>query len=223
VRYSLLAVLTLLPPVLFAQLDPYTITVTASRSIYVQPDQVVVGVDINTNPNTGLDQVIAAIPNTGITAANLTGVSTLSGLLNPFAMALPGGLDWSFAVTVPIATLKVTTDNLSAAANSLASGASGMTLTFSLRGTQASAQALAAQPCHTTDLMADARARALKLASAAGFGVGPVLAISDSSLTGGIPVAYVIATAGFITGAVFSQPPLPATCAISVKFRLVQT
>jgi uncharacterized protein YggE len=202
----------------FAQLDPFTITISASRSIYVQPDQVVMGVVVNTSLATTLDQVVAATPGVGITAGNLRRVSTRPDPNAP-ALGLPGSLDWNFYFVTSFASLKDTMAQLSDLQRSVASGNPGMTLTFSVVTDQASPQTLAAQPCRTAELIADAHAKALKLANAAGFGLGSVVAMSDLN-SGQSISAFVIAGVVPSFPAVASTTPM--TCALSVKFRLLQ-
>src|ERR1700730_7421267 len=60
----------------FAQLDSNSVTVTATRSMTQQPDQVLFGVTVQSGLNTSLDDVVAALQGSGITSANFSGVST---------------------------------------------------------------------------------------------------------------------------------------------------
>lgn len=216
-RLAVRILAVLLAPAAFAQLDSNTIAVTASRTIFVPPDQVNILVDVNTGLSTTLDQVLAALQPAGITAADFASTSTTlpSGPLAD----LPGGIDWSFATQVPFTGMKEAIQRLSALQKTLASGTSGMALNFTVNGAQTSAQAVAAQSCRKVDLIADARAQALKLATAAGFGLGGVVAASDS---GAPAAAYTIASFGVATFSVFQPSPGPTACSISVKFRLLQ-
>ena len=61
---------------LFGQLDSNSVTVTASRSTNVQPDQVLFAVYVTSRLSTSLDDVLAALKTSGITIANFSGVST---------------------------------------------------------------------------------------------------------------------------------------------------
>jgi len=156
----------------FAQLDSYTVTITASRTLNVQPDQAVIGVSFETALSAGLDDVLLQLQGSAITASDLTGVSTLGNSQQPMN-------DWTFTLTVPLSGLNSTLIQLSKLQQTINSGFSY--LDFNVQGLQVSPQLQAAQTCPLPELMTDARAQGLKLAQAAGFGLGPVLAISDGS------------------------------------------
>jgi hypothetical protein len=83
-----------------------------------------------------------------------------------------------------------------------------MSVSFSVQGTGLSQQAQQGQTCSTTDLLSDARAQAQKIASAAGAGLGNVLAMSATAVTR--PAS----------GALFSSPASLPVCSITVKFAL---
>jgi uncharacterized protein YggE len=252
-RRSFFAVLVvILAPVAFAQLDSNTITVSASRAIYVQPDQIAIGVFVDTGLDVTLDQVLAAVQPAGISASNFSSVypayNLLSGLLNsgpistgPISIGSVGGLEWAFTVNVPFASMKDTLNLLASVLQTLAKQPLGMTLTFGPQGLQVSPQAQAAQACNTPNLMADARSQALALANAAGFGVGSVVALSDGSgstvprvsIASLVPTS--VASLTSILGGLRIAPsfgvssvpsslaiPSPTVCSIVVKFRLTQ-
>lgn len=68
-------VLFLIPATpLLAQLANNTVTVTASQSSTVQPDEAVFSVVVTSGPDKSLDDAVAAISSIGITAANLAAV-----------------------------------------------------------------------------------------------------------------------------------------------------
>ena len=58
----------------FGQLDSNSITVTASQSVNLQPDQVLFAVYVSTPLTASLDDVLAAVKGAGITSANFSGV-----------------------------------------------------------------------------------------------------------------------------------------------------
>ena len=64
-------------PAAFGQLDSNSVTVSATRSMTQQPDQVLFGVTVQSGLNTSLDDVVAALQGSGITAANFSAVGTL--------------------------------------------------------------------------------------------------------------------------------------------------
>src|SRR5947207_11295095 len=87
---------------LFGQLDSNSITVTASRSVYLQPDQIVFSVSVSSPTDATLDDILAALQGSGITAANLSGSF---GSLSVFA---GGQTEWIFALPAPLANIKST-------------------------------------------------------------------------------------------------------------------
>src|ERR1700681_4242672 len=108
--------LILSAPAAFAQLDANSVIVTASRSLTQQPDQVLFGVTVQSGLSTSLDDVVAALQGSGITAANFSGVST-----SPVILLLPApqpnvapALQWNFALPAPLAKIKDTIATLTA-------------------------------------------------------------------------------------------------------------
>lgn len=197
----------LLPAILIGQVGSVdrTITVSASRSATVTPDQALFGVYVFSPTDSSRDEVLAALQGSGITAANFTGVYTTTQFVTGKSQEF---LQWSFTIIAPLSNLKNTVGQLSALQQIVAQKKNGMTVSFSVRGTQASAQALAAQNCAATDLVADARAQAQKMASAAGAAVGAVVAVSGSSIA--TPAA----------DALFAAPTYQPSCTLTVKFAL---
>jgi len=158
------------PLAAFAQLDDNTVTVTASRQLpNLQPDQAVIGVDVAADPGAVLDDVLAALNGSGITAANLSSVE-------PY----PGGPStvWSFTLTVSLAKMSATLATLQRVIN-----ASPLPAAYSVLFTEVSPELQATQQCPYPALVSDAQAQAQKLASAVGLSVGPILTLSDSGQT----------------------------------------
>lgn len=217
----------------FGQLDDNTLTITASRTMDLQPDQVIVGVYVNGPSDSTLDDILGALQGSGLTAANLTGVST-SGYTGNIM-----GTAWTFALPAPFSKLKATLSALTDVQQKLSvapvrsAGKASMDMLFSVQGTQVSPELQASQPCPYASLAGDAKAQAQKLASAAGVSVGSIVAISDGSGTGvgaavsGQP-ALLFAFAGNIipaqrVGIFFAsfpqQAPAP-NCSMTVQFKL---
>jgi hypothetical protein len=232
------ALIAILAPAAFAQLDSNTITVSASRAIYVQPDQIAIGVYVDTGLDARLDQVLAAVQPAGLSATNFSSVyPTFSSGSGSISSGPPDGLEWAFTIYAPFASMKDTLKLLASVQQTVAKQTFGITLTFGLQGLQVSPQAQAAQACNTQDLMRDARAQALALANAAGFGIGPVVALSDGSglaatsigaVAPSATVAYLVDFSSFssfrigqdgIINSILTSRP---TCEIVVKFRLTQ-
>ena len=71
-----LAIFSLAATPVFAQLPSNTLTITATRSINLQPDQALFSLSVTSSAATNLGQVVAALSGVGVTAANLAGVGT---------------------------------------------------------------------------------------------------------------------------------------------------
>ena len=74
-RRILLVMLLAAASVCAASLDNNTVTVTANRALSLQPDQVSLYVTVLTAQDAGLDDVLAKLKGTGITAEFLNSVS----------------------------------------------------------------------------------------------------------------------------------------------------
>ena len=72
-RWSIL--LLALAPAAFAQLDSDTVTITVSRQITYKPDQFVLNISAIAPVSLVLDDVVAGLEGTGITAAQFVNVS----------------------------------------------------------------------------------------------------------------------------------------------------
>ncbi len=193
----------------FAQLESHTLTITATRQITLEPDQVVLILTVNAPATTMVDQVVAALAGLGITSADL------SGLNNNAAPQL----QWNFTLAVPLSSLTAKIGSLTTLQQSITQNNSGITLTFSVNGTQVSQQLQPSQSCSTSDLIPDATAQAQKLASAAGMTIGPVLGLSDVSLSQ--PSAVTVLTLDPASRLDFLSGPAPAvTCSLTVEFQL---
>src|SRR5437764_14658446 len=86
-------------PLLFGQLDSGTLTVTATRTMAVLPDQVAFTASLPAGVGTTLDEILALVAPAGITAANQTGV---------YSSFPPTTLIWNFSWRVPLSNMKET-------------------------------------------------------------------------------------------------------------------
>jgi uncharacterized protein YggE len=165
-----------------AQVTSSSVTVTASRSTNLQPDLVVITVGVTT-PLTGTrDDAVNALGGSGITVANFIGVYT--NTLYPSGTNTPlNVLQWNFSLTAPIADFKTTVGLLTTVASGVAKKNNGISVSFSIQGTQVSAQLAQSQPCPIAGLISDARTQAQTLASAAGVTLGGILAMSSPGST----------------------------------------
>ena len=215
---KLFPILLLCCAAVFGQLQTDTITITAVRQVSLRPDQIVFNLQVSTPETAGLDDALTQLTGTGITATELTGVFT----------GLPNTLNWSFTLAVPFSQAGSTAKRLAQIEQQ-----SKQAVTFYTQGTQVSQALQQSQPCSQASLISDARVQASSLAAAAGFTVGPVLAVSDGSLDeapaavarlGAIPNVLTGSFTGVVAfGGVSSLlvlPPQPVSCAAIVKFQL---
>lgn len=204
-----LVYLSLLPcmGIVYAQSAPNSITVTASRNTAAQPDQVVFSVSVASALTNTMSDVLAAVQGAGITATNFLNVSTVQQY-NSSTQQYVNSLQWTFSLTVPFANMKSTVATLNGLQVSVAQNKNGLSVSFSVQGTQVSAQAQQAQACPASGLISDARTQAQNIASASSLTVGAILAMSTSVSTS-TPGANSLASA--------IQLPV---CSLTVKFAL---
>lgn len=191
--------LLLLPAVAFGQLTPNSVTVTANRNANLTPDQVIIGVDVTGPTSTTRDDAVAALDGTGITAANYSSVRTSQTYTGSQPQTV---IVWSFSLTVDFSAMKDTLAQLSAAQARLSTKNNGLSMAYSVSGTQVSARLAQQTQCVLSDLISDARAQAQKLATAAGMSLGSILALSSTatpSSSTSVPVCTL--TAKFALGA----------------------
>ena len=214
-RTFFLAVLLLAAVPVFAQLPSNTLTISATRNIVLQPDQLVFGLTVSSNKTTTLEQIVAALSGLGLTAANLTGVDNSTATT----------LQWNFTLAVPIATVTTAINSLVNLQQSIGQNNSGLTLAFFGNGTQVSQKSQQSVSCSNTDLISDAQAQAQKLAAAAGMTLGPVTKLSNTPASGTAQVA-----ASFLSGVIsvasysdflIGTPSSPLTCTLVVQFQLL--
>jgi len=91
----------------FGQATTNSITVTASRNANVQPDQVVFGVKVDAPLTASRDDAVSALQGSGITLANLTGVTTVQQY-DSKGQATVSLIEWTFSLPVAIADMKST-------------------------------------------------------------------------------------------------------------------
>lgn len=187
------AALILVPSFLFGQPGSGTVTVTASNNSNPQPDQALFSVSVNSGIGQSLDSVVTAVASAGISAANLSGLNFQSATPPPSTPPLT----WTFQLIVPVTQVKNTTTTLLALQKTISQNNSGLTLSFSLQGTQVSQQLQGT--CDFVGLMNSARAEAQNIAAATGFTSGAVVGITGSiaqstpgcsiTVTFGLPVS----------------------------------
>jgi hypothetical protein len=183
--------LLLAPSVLFGQLGSGAVTVTATNSSNPQPDQAIFSLLVASGISQSLDSIVTALAGTGISAANLSGLSS-----NTFGLGIAGlttQLGWTFQLVVPVTQIKNTTASLLTLQKNIGQNNSGLTLSFNLQGTQLSPQLM--QTCDFGSLMNNARTEAQSIAGASGFTPGTVVGIAGS-IAQSTPACSVTATFG---------------------------
>lgn len=182
-------------PSVFGQAPQPSVTVTVSRPSSVPPDQMSVYIYVTSPATATLSDVLSAVQGSGLTAANLIGVSSVpaSSDASPSTTTSTtstsytiGSLSWNFYLTVPMVNFKSAIGTLSAVQASLAKLNNGLSIDVEVAGASASTQALQAQSCPLSDLVSDARAQAQKIASASNMSAGAIIGM-QSSLTNGLP------------------------------------
>lgn len=216
-RTRWLPILLLAAAPVFGQLPSNTVTVTATRTLALQPDQVLLSLSVTAPPTGTLDQIAGALAGVGITATDLNGVGTN---IDPVAF------QWNFALEVPIANLTATLESLNQLEQSIGQNNSGLALTFIVAGMQVSQQLRQSQTCSNADLVSDAAAQAQKLAAAAGMTLGPIQELSNApstqpvfaEITGARLGAFVV---GSLSAFAISPEPSPLICSLVAKFQLL--
>ncbi|HLH41765.1 MAG TPA: SIMPL domain-containing protein [Bryobacteraceae bacterium] len=158
---------------------PHAISITASRTGTAIPDQILMVLTVTSGIAWGLDDIAGALTQAGVTGMSFSNVYTAytydnRGNSNAY-------LQWSFTLATPLTALKNAIGQLLSAEAALSKRNSGVGLSFSTGGLQASPQGQPA--CSQGALIADATAQAQALAGAAGVPVGPVKAISNAGVT----------------------------------------
>src|SRR5260370_13943829 len=190
----------------FGQLVSDTLTVSVSQSIALQPDQALLSISLLTPASTGLDELVASLKGSGITAANLSNVSLLR----------EHTLVWQFTLAVPFSKIPYTAAQLNA-----------QKIPFYVQGSQVSAESQQAQQCPVSNLMAAARVQAKQVADAAELVVGDVLTLSSGNpstptLRLSIPTAASRPDSTSVTQFFPIQPVARANCTLVVKFKLLR-
>jgi len=209
----------------FCQDIPDGLTVSVSRPLNAQPDQVNILVYVTSDTSSAIDDVLAVLKGTKITADNLSSVGTLN-------YHTPQ-LQWAFNQTVSLTDLGSTVAALAAAQTKAESEVS-----FYVENASISPQLQAQQPCPYGALVSDARTAAQQIAGAAGVTLGPIAAMTDgygaatatpayavlAPLTGNFSIGpYTGVIAGGLIGSLsyFLSPPTPPpSCTLTVQFKL---
>ncbi len=184
----------------------------------MQPDQAIFAVTVQSGINTGLDDVLAALQGSGITAANLSGVSTIGQLCATVFVQSASDIAWAFSLSAPLTNTKATVASLSGLQQNIAKLNNGLTLSFSIVGNAVSQQLAQSQTCSLSGLIANATTKAQALAGAANLSVGRILAISSATSNGVSNSAGLYAVLSSVQ--VYAPSATAPPCAVTVKFAL---
>ena len=159
---------------LFAQVDSNSVTVNVSRAANTAPDEVLLSVGVLSGYNSTLDDILAALKGTSISASNLSSVST------PLYLVSQPQLEWTFGLSLPLSKLNETSAAL-LAAQQRQPKKGGLTISFYVAETKASIQSQQSQGCDPSALLSDAQSQAQVLAAASNRIVGRLLGISAAT------------------------------------------
>jgi hypothetical protein len=167
-----------------------SVTVNASQTA-AQPDSVVFSVTVTSGFGATLESVVNAVSSLGITAANLTGLGVPNAPFGPIPRLGPPQELWTFQLAVPFTQMKSTSATLAVLQKSILS--TGLSLSWTLTGTQTSPAAASA--CNVSNLTTQASVQAQQIASAASVKLGAIsqLAISTSGCS--LSASYALSTA----------------------------
>ena len=195
------------------QSEPGSITITASRALSLQPDQIAVSLSVTSDPALGLDDVTAALQQAGISGAIFTGLYTSTVYVTTSGTPTPQSrLQWNFTLTAPLAKFADTLAQVAAAQQALGKAGTSMNLALTAAAPQVSAQLVQSQSCPDSDLVKDAQAQAQNVATAAGVKAGAILNLGGLNGVGLV---------SFISGPIFTTP-VPSSCSLTVAFQLMQ-
>jgi hypothetical protein len=172
----------LLPLLAIGQVTTSSLTVTASRTTTLQPDEAIILVNVAAPLTTSRDEVLASLQGTGVSAANFAGLSSLQTYNNDDPSRPQTVLYWSFLLYSPISDVKSVLAQLATHEGVVSQKNPALTMSFFIQGTQVSQSLAQKQTCVIADLIADARAKALTLAGPAQLTLGPVMAMSSASV-----------------------------------------
>lgn len=163
--------------------DTNTLTVQASRTVRLTPEQATFSVRISTGTETSVAQVLSSVRSIGLDANAFQDVTT--GFRSVLTLSrtpqqVPS-LDYTFQLSVPFGKLNETIGAIDALQKTLATDRKWDT-SYSLTGLQASTStAEESRQRALPELFADARRKAEGLAKSAGVGVGSIRNISETT------------------------------------------
>jgi uncharacterized protein YggE len=204
------------------------ITITATRSNTLQPDQVLILLSLQSGTDAALDDITTRLTAAGISGESFTGVNT-SSFYSTQLQAPETALTWAFTLTTPLSKISPTVTQLVSAQKAVKD--SSMMLNFYVGGLQVSQQLEQSQPCKQGDLLLDAQAQAKQVAAAAGVSAGSILSIAEGGSVAPASLQFAAVPAVSFTGVIaggvgypsfntlLSYPP--PICSLTVQFQLM--
>jgi len=174
-RATSLLRLIVFPGLVLAQSADESVTVTANQETTLQPDEALISLSVDAGNDKALDAIVGALSPLGISSANLVSVGFAP---SPTPFTAPA-LRWTFQLPVPFSKLQASNTALAALQTSISQNNSGLSLSFTLAGTQYSGQQTA--NCDYGKLMNQARSQAQQTAAGAGLNIGFLTGITAGS------------------------------------------
>jgi hypothetical protein len=209
----------------FGQLDDDTLTVTATRTTSLAPDQAAISIYLSGPAGGSLEDAVAALAGSGVAASDLASVSTSSDGRDQF-------LQWVFNRTVSFSQLNSALAALDTIQSAAVAKKSAFSVSWFVQGTVSPAAQQATALCPLPAMVSDARTQAQHVADAAGVRVGPVVSLSQAQPPALIPTAafrsgdFVVPGSvpnPFLVGVISSSPPRAgSSCGITVQFKLLR-
>jgi uncharacterized protein YggE len=160
----------------YAQVDG--ISTTASRNLTLNPDEVTFYVSLTTELGTTLEEAVASMQDTGITAKQLLGITSTPEYYGPPPQTRTARVAYQFFVTHPYGRLKEVADKLETARKAVVANNGDLQFTLYVSASEKAIEDNRQQLL--PQLIAEARKKAELLANAAGMTLGPVLNVSES-------------------------------------------
>ena len=174
----------------FAQPSPEGITVTVSRQLPIAPTEAQFLINIAADGSTTIEQVIAIVRPLGLSAQDLTSVTTFpyGGPFPYTGPPDPSKVNYIFRLAVPTSRVKETVDRINRLRRELDAG---MDLQQQMIGIgPAAADIEQARKSILSALLAEARKRAEELADAGGVKLGAVQGVLESPSPFGPSLGY---------------------------------
>jgi hypothetical protein len=158
-------------------LDANSILVNAVRTVALPPTDVSFMINVTVDFTVPVEQVLSAV-DFGLTINDVVGISSYPGY-TPYGPASGTRVTYTFRLGVPLTRMKETVDKLEKLRKATDTGVD-LTYTTAQIGPSEAAVAAAREKA-LPELIADARARAQSIATAAQLKLGPIQAVNESN------------------------------------------